>query len=101
MRVSIVVPPAANPDWPSMGAEVIAAVSRRAGHDTTVHYAQLLQPKGDSLEEFSISTAGLFLPRTSGRACHSSPRNWLRLSTLISGYSDPSSVMLGSLLLIT
>ena len=68
MRVSIVVPPAANPDWPSMGAEVIAAVSRRAGHDTTVHYAQLLQPKGDSLEEFSISTAGLYSPTYFGQS---------------------------------
>lgn len=62
VRVSIVVPPAANPDWPSMGAEVIAAASRRAGHDATVHYAQLLQPRGDSLKEFSISTAGLYSP---------------------------------------
>lgn len=67
MRVSIVVPPAANPDWPSMGAEVIAAASRRAGHDATVHYAQLLQSKEDSLNEFSISTAGLYSPAYFGQ----------------------------------
>lgn len=68
MRVSVIVPPAANPDWPSMGAEVIAAASRRAGHDAAVHYAQLLQSRGESLEEFSISTAGLYSPAYFGQS---------------------------------
>lgn len=62
MRISIIVPPAANPDWPSMGAEVIAAAGRLAGHDVTVHYVQLLQSREESLEEFSISTAGIYSP---------------------------------------
>lgn len=62
MRVKIIVPPGVRPDWPSMGAEVLAETIRRFGYLTSVCYAPLLQPADGSYQEFPISAAGIYSP---------------------------------------
>lgn len=61
MRITIVVPPFTRQDWPALGAEQVATISREAGHTTCVYYACLLGSIDPSFAD-TAGAPGVFTP---------------------------------------
>lgn len=61
MNITVVVPPFTRQDWPSLGAEQVATISRQAGHPTSVYYACLLGSIDPSFAD-TAGAPGVFTP---------------------------------------
>lgn len=61
MNITIVVPPFTRQDWPALGAEQVATISREAGHAACVYYACLLGSIDPSFAD-TAGAPGVFTP---------------------------------------